>query len=81
MNIIGTDTIFMTLPLMLANIFPKIELLVMDALIISPSEVFGDIMVLASPLLPCLPVDLMTRTLFQILYEGRYPLRYFAIEI
>ena len=29
----GTDTIIMTLPLILAKIFPKIELLVMDALI------------------------------------------------
>ena len=30
---IGTDTIFMTLPLILANIFPKLEFLVMNALI------------------------------------------------
>ena len=29
----GTDTIFMTLPLILANIFPKIDFLVMDPLI------------------------------------------------
>ena len=30
---IGTDKMFMTLPLILANIFPTIEFLVMDALI------------------------------------------------
>ena len=30
---IGTDKMFMTLPLILTNIFPKIEFLVMDALI------------------------------------------------
>jgi len=29
----GTDTIILTLPLILAKIFPKIELLVMDVLI------------------------------------------------
>ena len=29
----GTDTIIITLPLILAKIFPKIEFLVMDALI------------------------------------------------
>ena len=58
----------------------------------SPKEVFGDIMVLASPLPrppprpPIHPDDVNTLTrkvstdLFQIIYEGRY-LRYVAIEI
>ena len=54
-------------------------------LIISPNEVFGDIMVLASPPPPPRPrppvdpddVNTLTRKnsmdLFQSLYEGRYP--------
>ena len=50
-------------------------------LIISPNEVFGDIMVLASPLPPRPPpvdpddVNTLTRKIFnfQILYVGRYP--------
>ena len=61
--------------------------------IISPNEVFSDIMVLAFP--PRLPVDpddvnapqvkKYSTDLFQILHEGRYtpppPPRYVAIEI
>ena len=49
------------------------------ALIISPNEVFGDIMVLASrPRLPVDPDDVNTLNSksilgMQILYEGRYP--------
>ena len=61
-------------------------------IIISPNEVFGDIMALASPPpRPPPPVDpdnlkhsnskKYSTYLFQILYVGRYPLRYFAIEI
>ena len=56
--------------------------------VISPNEVFGDIMVLSSPRPPPVdPDDVNTLTqnkystyLFQILYVGRY-LRYFDIEI
>ena len=51
-------------------------------IIISPNEVFGDIMVLASPPRPHPPVDpddvntqfdKYSTYLFQMLYEGRYP--------
>ena len=58
-------------------------------IIISPNEVFVDIMVLALPPRP-LPVDpddvnTLTKKIFNrslsIIYEGRYPLRYVAIEI
>ena len=59
--------------------------------IISPSEVIGDIMVLASPPPPRPPpvdpddVNTPTRKIFNEslsnLYEGRYPLSYVAIEI
>ena len=47
----------------------------------SPNELSGDVMVLASP--P--PVDpdenSISTDIFQIVYEGRNPLRYVAIEI
>ena len=59
--------------------------------IISPNEVFGDIMVLASPPPPVDPDDVTillkkySMDLFQCVYEGRYPPppppRYVAIEI
>ena len=49
-------------------------------IIISPNEVFGDIMVLASPPRPAVdPDDVNTNSKniqpisFKILYEGRYP--------
>ena len=51
-------------------------------LIISPNEVFADIMALASPPPPVDPDDEKYSTgLFQICVEGRYPLRYVVIEI
>ena len=56
-------------------------------LIISPNKVFGDIMVLASRPSLVDPDDVNTQLekystyFFQILYVGRYPLRYFPIEI
>ena len=49
-------------------------------------KVFGDIMVLASPLRPPPPPvyidpdDVYSTDLFQIVYEGRYPLWYVSIN-
>ena len=61
-------------------------------LIIPPNEVFGDIMVLASPPSPPPPVDpdevnILTRKIFNLAISFKFyiwvdtPLRYFAIEI
>ena len=73
--------------LLTLNLFTVCGHFIILTIIISPNKVFGDIMVLALPPSPVDPDDVNTQTRkifnlsLQICYVGRYPLRYFAIEI